>query len=138
MSEKIKERINELEERLSKTNVNKATQKSINFIKAQLAKLRDDLVRINTSKKGGSGGFGIKKSGDAQVAFIGFPSVGKSSLLNLLTEGNTDSKVAAYDFTTLKAIPGMMTIEGASIQLIDLPGIILDRKSTRLNSSHYS
>ncbi len=125
MSEKIKERINELEERLSKTKVNKATQKSINFIRAQLAKLRDDLIRITTSKKGGGGGFGIKKSGDAQVAFIGFPSVGKSSLLNLLTGGSTDSKVAAYDFTTLKAIPGMMTIEGASIQLIDLPGIIL-------------
>ena len=125
MSKKIKERINELEERLSKTKVNKATQKSINFIRAQLAKLRDDLVRITTSKKGGGGGFGIKKSGDAQVAFIGFPSVGKSSLLNLLTGGNTDSKVAAYDFTTLNAIPGMMNIEGASIQLIDLPGIIL-------------
>lgn len=125
MSKKIKERINELEERLSKTKVNKATQKSINFIRAQLAKLRNDLVRITTSKKGGGGGFGIKKSGDAQVAFIGFPSVGKSSLLNLLTGGSTDSKVAAYDFTTLNAIPGMMNIEGASIQLIDLPGIIL-------------
>jgi len=59
------------------------------------------------------------------VAFIGFPSVGKSSLLNLLTEGNTNSKVAAYDFTTVTAIPGMMDIEEAKVQLIDLPGIIL-------------
>lgn len=125
MSEKIEERIKELEERLASTKANKATQRSINFIRAQLAKLRDDLVRIASSKKGGGGGFGVKKSGDAQVAFIGFPSVGKSSLLNLLTEGNTDSKVAAYDFTTLTAIPGMMDIEEAHIQLIDLPGIIL-------------
>lgn len=125
MSEKIEERIRELEDRLASTKVNKATQKSINFIKAQLAKLRDDLVRITSSKKGGGGGFGVKKSGDAQVAFIGFPSVGKSSLLNLLTEGSTDSRVAAYDFTTLTAIPGMMNIEDANIQLIDLPGIIL-------------
>ncbi|MHA1478791.1 MAG: GTPase, partial [Promethearchaeota archaeon] len=59
------------------------------------------------------------------MAFIGFPSVGKSSLLNLLTEGNTNSKVAAYDFTTVTAIPGMMDIEEAKVQLIDLPGIIL-------------
>ena len=125
MSEKVEDRIKELEERLASTKVNKATQKSINFIKAQLAKLRESLIQIVSSKKGGGGGFGIKKSGDAQVAFIGFPSVGKSSLLNLLTEGNTHSKVAAYDFTTITAIPGMMNIEDAKIQLIDLPGIIL-------------
>ncbi len=125
MSEKVQERIKELEERLANTKVNKATQKSINFIKAQLAKLRDDMVRIASSKKGGGRGYGVKKVGDAQVAFIGFPSVGKSSLLNLLTEGSTNSKVAAYEFTTITAIPGMMDIEDAKIQLIDLPGIIL-------------
>lgn len=125
MSEKVEERIKELEERLANTKVNKATQKSINFIKAQLAKLREDLIRIASSKKGGGGGYGVRKSGDTQVAFIGFPSVGKSSLLNLLTEGDTHSKVAAYDFTTTTAIPGMMKIEDANVQLIDLPGIIL-------------
>jgi small GTP-binding protein len=125
MSEKVEERIKELEERLASTIPNKHTMKSINYIKAQLAKLREELIIIASSKKGGGAGFGIKKSGDAQVAFIGFPSVGKSSLLNLLTEGNTHSKVAEYDFTTITAIPGMMTIEKANIQLIDLPGIIL-------------
>lgn len=125
MSNKIEDKIADLEERLDKTQVNKHTMKSIVYIKAQLAKLRSQLVEIASSKSGGGGGFGIKKSGDAQVAFIGWPSVGKSSLLNLLTGGRTDSKVAAYDFTTLKAVPGMMEIESAKIQLIDLPGIIL-------------
>ncbi|MBY9002658.1 MAG: 50S ribosome-binding GTPase [Candidatus Lokiarchaeota archaeon] len=125
MSEKVEDRIKELEERLANTKVNKATQKAINYTKAQLAKLREDLIRISSSKKGGGGGFGIKRTGDAQVAFIGFPSVGKSSLLNLLTEGDTHSKVASYDFTTVTAVPGMMDIEEAKIQLIDLPGIIL-------------
>ncbi len=125
MSEKIEEKIKKLEERISKAQKNKATERGILYIKAQIAKLRENLIRIASSKKGGGSGFGIKKSGDAQVAFIGFPSVGKSSLLNLLTEGNTHSKVAAYEFTTLTAIPGMMMIEEANIQLIDLPGIIL-------------
>jgi ribosome-interacting GTPase 1 len=41
MSEKVEERIKELEERLASTKVNKATQKSINFLKAQLAKNRE-------------------------------------------------------------------------------------------------
>lgn len=99
--------------------------KSITYIKAQLAKLRTQQVEILSSKKGGGGGYSVKKSGDRRVAFIGYPSVGKSSLLNVLTEGRTHSKVAAYDFTTVSAIPGMMEIEGAKIQLIDLPGIIL-------------
>lgn len=125
MSEKVEERIKELEDRLANTIPNKHTQKSINFIRAQLARCREDLIRIASSKKGGGRGFGIKKSGDAQIAFIGFPSVGKSSLLNLLTEGHTHSKVASYDFTTVTAIPGMMKIENTNIQLIDLPGIIL-------------
>lgn len=126
MSEKIEEKIRELEERIARTQVNKATQKALNFQKSSLAKLRNELIAIATRKSGGGGsGFGVKKTGDSQVAFIGFPSVGKSSLLNLLTRGNTDSKVASYDFTTLTAIPGMMDIEKAKIQLIDLPGIIL-------------
>jgi small GTP-binding protein len=122
---KVEEKIAELEERLAKTTPNKHTMKSICELKSRLSKLRTQLVEITSSKKGGGSGFGIKKAGDAQVAFIGFPSVGKSSLLNELTEGRTDSKVASYDFTTLRAIPGMMEINGASIQLIDLPGIIL-------------
>lgn len=62
------------------------------------------------------------KSGDARVALIGFPSVGKSTLLNKVT--NTASAAAAYEYTTLTAIPGVLEYEGARIQLLDLPGII--------------
>ncbi|MFX0100871.1 MAG: OBG GTPase family GTP-binding protein [Candidatus Hodarchaeota archaeon] len=119
------EKIAELEERLAKTKPNKATMKSIVTIKANIAKLRRELVKKLSSKGGGGSGFGVKKTGDAQVALLGFPSVGKSTLLNLLTEGRTDSKVAAYDFTTLNCIPGMMEHEKILIQLLDLPGIIL-------------
>lgn len=49
-------------------------------------------------------GFDVARSGDGRVAMIGFPSVGKSSLLNQLTE--TESVAAGYEFTTLTCIPG--------------------------------
>lgn len=62
------------------------------------------------------------KSGDARVAMIGFPSVGKSTLLTKLT--TTKSEVASYEFTTLTCIPGAISYKGATIQLLDLPGII--------------
>ena len=54
--------------------------------------------------------------------FAGFPSVGKSTLLTALT--GTKSEAAAYEFTTLTCIPGVIHYNEAKIQLLDLPGII--------------
>jgi len=53
---------------------------------------------------------------------IGFPSVGKSSLLSTVTK--TDSEVAEYAFTTLTCIAGVVEYKDAKIQLLDMPGII--------------
>ena len=64
----------------------------------------------------------MSKSGDARIALVGFPSVGKSTFLARVTK--TKSEVAAYSFTTLTAIPGVLEYGGAEIQVLDLPGII--------------
>lgn len=113
------ERIEEIEKEILKTPYNKATQHHIGLLKARLAKLKE---AVASRKKTGGTGFNIKKQGMATVAFVGFPSTGKSTLLNALT--NAQSKVAAYEFTTLDAIPGALKHKGALIQLVDLPGII--------------
>lgn len=114
-------RIEELEAEIAKTKYNKRTQHHIGLIKAKIAELKEKQVQ----KKKGSGittGYSIKKGGDATVALLGFPSVGKSTLLNSLT--NALSKVGAYDFTTLDVIPGLMEYDGARIQVMDVPGIV--------------
>ena len=53
MSEKIQDKIKELEDRLARTQIHKGTQKAINYTKAQIAKLRNQLVEIASSKGGG-------------------------------------------------------------------------------------
>ncbi|MDK2789744.1 MAG: hypothetical protein PWP15_251 [Methanothermococcus sp.] len=116
----IQEEINRLEEEIKNTQYNKATQKHIGRLKAKLAKLRDEQQKPKT---GGSGySYAVRKTGDATVAFVGFPSVGKSTLLNKLT--NANSEVGAYAFTTLTIIPGVLEHKGAKIQVLDAPGII--------------
>merc|ERR1712151_869215 len=70
----------------------------------------------------GGGGFEVGKTGDARVGFVGFPSVGKSTVLNKMT--GQESLVAAYEFSTLTCVPGIFYHKGAKIQLLDLPGII--------------
>ncbi len=127
----ISERLKELEDELRRTQKNKATEYHIGILKSKIAKLKREL--LSPKKLGGGGGakkgFDLKKNGDATVAIIGFPSVGKSTLLNKLT--NAQSKIAAYAFTTLKCIPGIMEYKGAKIQILDIPGIIEGAKDGR-------
>ena len=90
---------------------------------SKLARLRAQLLEpVPGAGSGGGAGFDVSKSGDARIALVGFPSVGKSTFLSKITK--TKSEVAAYSFTTLTAIPGVLEYGGAEIQILDLPGII--------------
>ncbi len=115
------DRIKEITEELANTKRHKGTEHHIGLLMARRAKLQREVLD-KASKKGGGSGYDIKKQGDATVVMVGFPSVGKSTLISKLTDAK--SKVAAYDFTTLECIPGIMKYNGAQMQILDIPGII--------------
>jgi len=122
----IQAKIALIEAEYARTQKNKATSYHLGTLKAKLAKLRSELINGDGKKSSGTKnaerGFDVNKSGDTRIGLVGFPSVGKSTLLTALT--GTRSEAAAYEFTTLTCIPGTMKYKGARIQVLDLPGII--------------
>jgi small GTP-binding protein len=117
------ERIEALEEEIRTTKYNKRTQHAIGLLKAKLAILKQRAVqRASVGKAKGDERFSVRRTGDGTVLLLGFPSVGKSTLLNKLTRAKSD--IAAYAFTTLSAVPGLMEYKHAKIQIIDVPGVV--------------
>jgi hypothetical protein len=118
----IPEKIKQIEEEMRRTQINKATERHLGVLKARLARLKRMQGEQASKRTGTDDGYSVKKDGDATVVLLGLPSVGKSTLLNHLTGSN--SKVGAYDFTTLTVIPGILNHKGARVQVLDIPGII--------------
>jgi ribosome-interacting GTPase 1 len=136
---------------MARTQKNKATSYHLGLLKAKLAKLRRELITPSGGggpKEEGlfvdfSELFSSSLEQDSTwprpvmlesaslvrtcqllsciaLTVAGFPSVGKSTLLTNLA--GVYSEVAAYEFTTLTTVPGVIHYKGAKIQLLDLPG----------------
>lgn len=59
----------------------------------------------------------------ADVGLLGYPSVGKSSILSMVSAAKPE--IAAYHFTTLSPVLGVVSIgEGQNFVLADIPGLI--------------
>ena len=87
--------------------------------KSLLAEIEDTRVRSNAVHRDS---IAVRREGAAQIALVGPPNVGKSSLLQALSE--IQIKTGDYAFTTLRPIPALTRIGGILVQLVEIPGLI--------------
>ncbi len=116
------EKVIALEELIATIPKHKGTDRLRGDLRRKLSQLKKEAETIRRSKKGGRGSlYVVQREGAAQVALVGFPNAGKSSLLASLT--NAVPVIADYPVSTLSPLPGMMPFEDIQIQLVDLPPI---------------
>ncbi len=118
------ERLGCLKEMLRTIPKHKGTEHLQADIKSRIKQLSEDLAG---PKKGGSRSgpaHSIRSAGAAQIALIGPPNSGKSSLHVALT--GSRAVVAPYPHTTHELMPGMLPFEDVHFQLVDLPPVTAD------------
>jgi len=118
----LEEKIIATEELIRTAPKHKGAEKLLKTLKTRLAKLRQELRKQQTRRTGGGPSFAVKKESAAQVAILGLPNSGKSTLLQRLTAAQPE--VAPYPFTTREPVPGMMQVEDVQIQLVEVPAIV--------------
>src|SRR6476659_7376984 len=84
-----------------------------------LSEIEDTRVRSSAVHRDS---IAVRREGAAQIALVGPPNVGKSSLLQALSE--IQIKTGDYPFTTLRPVPALTRIGGVLVQLVEIPGLI--------------
>jgi small GTP-binding protein len=64
----------------------------------------------------------VQREGAAQIAFVGAPNAGKSSLLQALSQ--IQIKTGDYAFTTTRPVAALTRLRGVLVQLVEIPGLI--------------
>jgi ribosome-interacting GTPase 1 len=117
------EKILALEEMLRVIPKHKGTDHLKADLRRKLSALKESVVHPK-GKGAGFDIFHIQHSGCGQVALIGTPNCGKSSIVAALT--NAKVHVADFPFATTAPVPGMVQFEDVHFQLIDMPPITAD------------
>jgi len=71
----------------------------------------------------------VRREGVAQIALVGAPNAGKSSLLQALS--NIQIKTGDYAFTTTRPVPAVIELRGVRVQLVEIPGLIAGASEDR-------
>jgi ribosome-interacting GTPase 1 len=116
-----RERLEHLREMLRVIPKHKGTDHLQGDIKRRIKELSEELERPKKSGARGGPPLVIQPQGAAQIALLGPPNTGKSSLHARLT--GSGAQAAPYPFTTQYPEPGMMPYEDIHFQLVDLPAI---------------
>lgn len=118
------EKILALEEMLAVMPKHKGTDGLKASLRQKLSALKE--LQLNPKKSPGKHTdiFHIVRGGAGQIALIGLPNTGKSSIVSALT--NAKVNVADFPFATAAPVPGMAKFEDVQIQLIDMPPITAD------------
>jgi ribosome-interacting GTPase 1 len=114
------EKLNILQEMFSIMPKHKGTDKLQADVKQRISRLKKEIQqKKKTSRRGDQ--FYVDKEGAAQVVLTGPANAGKSQILASLT--NATPEVAAYPYSTVKPLCGMMPFENIQVQLVDTPPI---------------
>jgi uncharacterized protein len=116
-----RERLERLREMLRTIPKHKGTDHLQGDIKRRIKEMSEELERPARGGARGGPPLSIRPDGAGQLALIGPPNAGKSSLHARLTGSGVH--VAAYPFTTRYPEPGMMRYEDIAFQLVDLPAV---------------
>ena len=116
-----KERLERLREMLRTIPKHKGTEHLQADIKTRIKQLTEELAagRKGAARSGPS--HVVRPEGAAQIALLGPPNSGKSTLHDRLTGSRAEA--GPYPFTTQFPQPGMIPYEDVNLQLVDLPPI---------------
>jgi ribosome-interacting GTPase 1 len=116
-----RERLEWLREMLRTIPKHKGTEHVQADIKTRIKQLTEQLV--GPKKRGGRSApsYSLRPAGAAQIALLGAPNAGKSSLHARLT--GSHAEIGPSPFTTQIPAPGMLPYEDIHFQLVDLPPI---------------